>query len=70
MVFVACTVLTTIAGCLPLFMYYWVKPHNESDVPLTAPQIRRGAFSNSGSKDVGKDTQWDFQTGTHALQVD
>lgn len=32
--------------------------------PLTSSQIRRGAFNNSGSKDVGKDPMWDFSTGT------
>ena len=69
MVFIGCTVLTVLAGCTPLFMYYWIKPLNESDVPLTAPQIRRGAFQNSGSRDVGKDTDWDFPTGTHKLRA-
>lgn len=69
MVFIGCTALTVLAGCTPLLMYYWVKPLNESDTPLTAPQIRRGAFQNSGSKDVGKDSDWDFQTGTHKLRA-
>lgn len=69
MVFIGCTALTVLAGCTPLLMYYWVKPLNESDIPLTAPQIRRGAFQNSGSKDVGKDYDWDFQTGTHKLRA-
>ena len=69
MVFIGCTALTIMAGCAPLLLYYWVKPLNESDVPLTAPQIRRGAFQNSGSKDVGKDTDWNFQTGTHKLRA-
>jgi hypothetical protein len=31
---------------------------------LTHAQIRRGAFNNSGSRDVGKDPYWDFKTGT------
>jgi hypothetical protein len=61
--------LTVLAGCTPLFLYYWIKPLNESDIPLTAPQVRRGAFQNSGSKDVGKDADWDFQTGTHKLRA-
>jgi hypothetical protein len=69
MVFIGCTALTVLAGCTPLLLYYWVKPLNESDVPLTAPQIRRGAFQNSGSKDVGKDYDWDFHTGTHKLRA-
>jgi hypothetical protein len=30
---------------------------------LTHAQIRRGAFNNSGSRDVGKDPMWDFSKG-------
>ena len=69
MVFIGCTTLIVLAGCTPLIMYYWIKPLNESDIPLTAPQIRRGAFQNSGSKDVGKDMDWNFQSGTHKLRA-
>jgi hypothetical protein len=69
MVFIGCATLTALAGLTPLLLYYWIKPLNESDVPLTAPQIRRGAFLNSGSKDVGKDVDWDFPTGTHKLRA-
>ena len=37
----------------------------QQDDPLTAPQVRRGAFQNSGTKDIGKDPNWDFRTGTY-----
>jgi len=30
---------------------------------LTQAQIRRGAFNNSGSRDAGKDPNWDFRKG-------
>ncbi|KAA0148980.1 hypothetical protein FNF27_03759 [Cafeteria roenbergensis] len=32
---------------------------------LTGTQIQRGAFLNSGSKDVGVDPDWDLKTGTY-----
>ena len=38
---------------------------NEKDAPLTAAQVRRGAFNNSGTRDVGKDPNWDFSNGTY-----
>ena len=32
---------------------------------LSAAQIRRGAFTNSGSRDAGVDKDWDFKTGRY-----
>jgi hypothetical protein len=69
MVFIGCTIFTAFAGCMPLILYYWVGSLNDSDQPLTAPQIRRGAFQNSGSKDIGKDPDWNFSNGTHKLRA-
>lgn len=37
---------------------------------LSAAQIRRGAFNNSGSRDAGKDPHWDFKTGTRRNDPD
>ena len=37
---------------------------------LSAAQIRRGAFNNSGSRDAGKDPYWDFKTGTRRNDTD
>jgi len=42
----------------------WIRPLSDRDEALTHAQIRRGAFNNSGSRDAGKDTHWDFKTGT------
>ncbi|KAG7395189.1 hypothetical protein PHYBOEH_004143 [Phytophthora boehmeriae] len=33
--------------------------------PLNASQVRRGAYANSGSRDVGADPDWDIATGTY-----
>jgi hypothetical protein len=53
---------------LPVVLYYWVGGLTDKDQPLTAPQVRRGAFVNSGTRDVGRDPDYDFATGTHPLQ--
>ncbi|CAN0099392.1 unnamed protein product [Ascophyllum nodosum] len=34
----------------------------DSEEGLTGSQIQRGAFMNSGSKDVGRDDDWDKDT--------
>jgi hypothetical protein len=68
-VLIGCTLFTMAAGSMPLILYYWIGGLNDADRPLTAPQVRRGAFQNSGSRDVGKDPDWDFPTGTHRLRA-
>lgn len=55
---------TTATASIPYFVFKWFEPLNERDEPLTHAQIRRGAFMNSGSRDIGKDPNWDFTTGT------
>eukprot|EP00567_Pseudictyota_dubia_P016343 CAMPEP_0197441894 /NCGR_PEP_ID=MMETSP1175-20131217/8035_1 /TAXON_ID=1003142 /ORGANISM="Triceratium dubium, Strain CCMP147" /LENGTH=155 /DNA_ID=CAMNT_0042972253 /DNA_START=8 /DNA_END=475 /DNA_ORIENTATION=+ len=60
----ACCAFTAATASIPYFAYHWVGPLNEKDEALTPNQIRRGAFTNSGSRDVGKDPMWDFKTGT------
>ena len=71
--------LVTIIGCfafvgatasLPFWAMKWIGPLNEKDGALTGSQIRRGAFNNSGSRDVGKDPDWDFKTGTRKRDKD
>jgi hypothetical protein len=60
--------LTATAASFPLLATWWIGNLSQKDDPLTAPQVRRGAFLNSGTRDVGKDPDWDFQTGTHAVK--
>ena len=39
-----------------------------SDKPLPNHAVRRGAYMNSGSKDVGVDPDWDLKAGTYKGQ--
>jgi hypothetical protein len=65
-----CLALTATAASFPLVAHWWISGKDESslanrDQALTPAQIRRGAFMNSGSKDVGRDPAWDYRTGTY-----
>lgn len=53
-----------VTASFPYLGASWIGPLSERDEALTHAQIRRGAFNNSGSRDVGKDPYWDFKTGT------
>ena len=68
-VLIGCTLFTMAAGSMPLILYYWIGGLNDADRPLTAPQVRRGAYQNTGTKDIGKDPDWDFSNGTHRLRA-
>lgn len=57
--------LTATASSFPLLATWWIGNLSQKDDALTAPQVRRGAFLNSGTRDVGKDPEWDFQKGVH-----
>jgi hypothetical protein len=65
----ACLALTATAASFPLLASWWIDNLSSRDKPLTAPQVRRGAFLNSGTRDVGKDPDWDFTTGKSKNQV-
>ena len=58
-----CVALTGTFFAVPYLFINWIQPLSERDGSLTGSQIRRGAFNNSGSKDVGKDPYWDFKRG-------
>lgn len=65
-ILIACLSLTAAAASLPVVIHWWLGGSlNEKDAPLTAPQVRRGAFLNSGTRDIGKDPNWDFSTGQY-----
>ena len=48
---------------VPFLFINWIQPLTDRDDALTAGQIRRGAFNNSGSRDAGKDPYWHFKKG-------
>ncbi|KAF0696543.1 Aste57867_12736 [Aphanomyces stellatus] len=52
---------------LPFLVVQGKKGQNtlEKDGPLSTTEIRRGAFLNSGSKDIGPDPNWDFKTNSY-----
>ena len=64
-VLIGCIALTSLAASFPYLSSKWIGNLNEKDGALTAAQVRRGAFLNSGTRDVGKDPRWDFSTGTY-----
>lgn len=37
---------------------------NSQEKPLNVSAVRRGAYQNSGSRDVGVDKDWDFASNT------
>jgi hypothetical protein len=65
MALLGCVAFTGLAAAMPYLATKWTGNLNAKDDPLTAAQVRRGAFTNSGTRDVGKDPNWDFQTGTY-----
>ena len=65
-----CMAFTALAAAMPYFATKWTGNLNSSENALTAAQTRRGAFNNSGTRDVGKDPNWDFTTGTYKRSRD
>ena len=59
-----CLALVGTAASFPLIASWWISL-NDRPGPLTASQVRRGAFNNSGSRDVGRDPDYDFEKGEH-----
>ncbi|VEU37020.1 unnamed protein product [Pseudo-nitzschia multistriata] len=60
-----CVGFVGAAATLPYFATKKIGNLTDRDDPLTAAQVRRGAFNNSGSRDAGKDHNWDLKTGTY-----
>mmetsp|Transcript_18325 Transcript_18325/g.22008 ORF Transcript_18325/g.22008 Transcript_18325/m.22008 type:complete len:132 (-) Transcript_18325:158-553(-) len=64
-VLVGCLALTGFALSMPAISMWWIGGLVQKDTELTAAQTRRGAFMNSGTRDAGKDPNWDFSNGTY-----
>jgi len=65
-VMLGCVVFTAAAASIPLAAHYWMGGLNDKEEPLTGAQVRRGAFMNSGTKDLGRDPDW--EGGQHKLK--
>jgi len=62
---IGCVGFVGAAATLPYYATQKIGSLTDRDDPLTAAQVRRGAFMNSGSRDAGKDTNWDLKNGQY-----
>jgi hypothetical protein len=62
---VGCTVFVAAAGSLPYWATQSIGSLTDRDETLNPSSVRRGAFSNSGTKDAGRDTNWDWKNGRY-----
>lgn len=60
-----CIGFVGLAASMPYFLSRKIGNLTARDDPLTAAQVRRGAFMNSGSRDAGKDRNWDLSKGVY-----
>ncbi len=56
-----------MAYAIPFVIVQMKKSQNTMSVegPLSSSQIRRGVYLNTGSKDIGRDPDWDLVTKTY-----
>jgi hypothetical protein len=64
-ILLACVGFVGFAASLPYIATQWVNNLSDRDEALTPAQVRRGAFSNSGSRDAGKDPNWNWSEGRY-----
>lgn len=62
---VGCTAFVGFGASLPYWATQTIGNLTDRDEPLTAAQVRRGAFLNSGTHDAGKDPNWDWKNGQY-----
>ena len=60
-----CTAFVGFGASLPYFATQTIGNLTDREEPLTAAQVRRGAFLNSGTHDAGKDPNWDWKKGRY-----
>lgn len=61
----ACTTFVGFGAFLPYWATQTIGNLTDRDEALTAAQVRRGAFLNSGTHDAGKDPNWDWKNGRY-----
>jgi len=69
-VLAGCLALTATMTIVPYAFINWIRPLSERDQLLTGSQIRRVSLKNSVSRDVGKDSYWDFKKGRRKKRGD
>jgi hypothetical protein len=65
MILFACVGFVGCAASIPYIATQWISSLSDRDEALTAAQTRRGAFNNSGSRDAGKDPNWNMKEGRY-----
>jgi hypothetical protein len=60
-----CTAFVGCAASIPYWATQTIGNLTDRDDALTPAQVRRGAFLNTGSRDAGKDPNWDWKSGTY-----
>ena len=61
----ACTAFIGFGCSLPYWATQTIGNLTEREDSLTAAQVRRGAFLNSGTRDAGRDPNWDWKSGKY-----
>ena len=69
-VLAACLGLLGFSASLPYAATKWIGHLTDRDEPLTHAQVRRGAFLNSGTRDVGRAPNWDWKNGRYNYPKD
>jgi hypothetical protein len=60
-----CTAFVGFGASLPYWASQTIGNLTDREEALTAAQVRRGAFLNSGTRDAGKDPNWDWKNGEY-----
>jgi hypothetical protein len=64
-VLLGCVGFISCASLIPYVATQWISNLTDRDDSLTPAQVRRGAFTNSGTRDAGRDPAWDWKNGTY-----
>ena len=69
-VLLACAGFVGLVSIVPYAAVKWIGHLTNKEDELSASQIRRGAFNNSGSRDAGKDRNWHNGTYKRSKELD
>jgi hypothetical protein len=66
MTLAGCGVFTAVCAFVPYYFSQTLKPMTSREEALSASQVRRGPFLNSGSRDAGVDKNWNLRRGVYS----